>query len=264
MSSYYKRQLKQYQRLLHDRVFDLSKYTVARIGLGHTGGHLKIKDWLNFQASFAQAKDAVHNSSFDTNTLVMLANNLNLKTIAIQSQALDHAQFLLRPDLGGLLAVDSQCILMKYIRTDSTACNKDLLILISGGLSPVAIQKQIPLFLPSFIHQTRQESWSIAPLLINPKGRVALGDQANHYFKAKVVIMLIGERPGLSIAESMGIYITYNAKPGCTNDQRNCISNIHSQGLSHDKAAIKLSYFLKKAMAIRYTGVELKDDFLKS
>ena len=259
MSNHHKHQLKQYAKSLRDRVFDLSKYTFARVGLGHTGGHLKVKDWLNFQASFVQAKDSLF-SSFNINALIDLSKDLNLQSIQIQSQANDHTQFLLRPDLGELLAVDSQIDLLQYIREHPAACNKDLLILISGGLSPLAIQTQIPLFLPAFIHLTRQASWSIAPLLINPKGRVALGDQANHYFNAKVVIMLIGERPGLSTADSMGIYLTYNAQPGCTNDQRNCISNIHSQGLSPAEAAVNLICLLKKAITIRLTGIELKHD----
>lgn len=263
MTNHLKQQLKLYQRNSRDRVYDLTQYTRARIGLGHTGGHLRIKNWLNFLTHFSQAKDAVY-SRFDIEMITAMIDSLNLKSIQIQSRANDHTQFLLRPDLGELLAVDSETNLKQYATQYPSDCNKDLLIILSGGLSPIALQKQIPQFLPAFIQKIQQEAWSMAPILINPKGRVALSDHANFYFKAKVVIMLIGERPGLSSADSMGIYITYNAKPGCTNDQRNCISNIHEHGLSHNEAALKLIDLVKKAITMKLTGIELKDDLLVS
>jgi ethanolamine ammonia-lyase small subunit len=139
-------------------------------------------------------------------------------------------------------------------------CDCDLLIVVSGGLSPIAIQQQIPDFLPIFIHLARENKWSIAPIVINARGRVAIGDKLNDHFRAKIVIMLIGERPGVSVSNSLGIYFTYHAKPGCTNENRNCISNIHEHGLSHHQAADKLAHMIRQSLAAKLSGVMLKDD----
>ena len=114
--------------------------------------------------------------------------------------------------------------------------------------------------MPILVNQIKQQGWSLAPILINSRGRVALGDQANHFFKATIVIMLIGERPGLTTPDSLGIYFTYQARPGCTDEQRNCISNIHARGLSSESAVEKLVFLLRKAFNLRMTGVQLKDD----
>ena len=115
-------------------------------------------------------------------------------------------------------------------------------------------------FLPAFVSQLQKNKWTLAPIIINPRGRVALGDQINDYLKAKFIVMLIGERPGLTTPDSLGIYFTYHAHTGCTDEQRNCISNIHSQGLLHEAAAKKLMTLLQKANKIGMTGVGLKDD----
>jgi len=238
-----------------DRHFDLSRHSHARVGLGHTGGHLKMQDWLAFQSGFAQAKDAVF-SQFSSDEIASYCHLLGLTSLRINSQANDATQFLLRPDLGRLLAPESEILLEDF----ESERGKDLLLVISGGLSPLAIQQQVPAFLSIFVKLAREQEWSFAPVIINSKGRVALGDQINRYFKSKIVVMLIGERPGLTTPDSLGIYFTYNAKPGCTDEQRNCISNIHKQGLTHESAAIKLINLLRKAFVMKNTGISLKDD----
>ena len=238
-----------------DRQFDLSRHSHARVGLGHTGGHLKVQDWLDFQSGFAQAKDAVF-SQFSPQEIAAYCTQLGLTSLHVNSQADDATQFLLRPDLGRLLAPESEILLEDF----ESERGKDLLLVISGGLSPLAIQQQAPSFLNIFIKLAREQEWSLAPVIINSKGRVALGDQINSYFNAKIVVMLIGERPGLTTPDSLGIYFTYHAKPGCTDEQRNCISNIHQRGLSHETAAIKLINLLHKAFAMKNTGISLKDD----
>jgi ethanolamine ammonia-lyase small subunit len=183
-----------------------------------------------------------------------------LPYLSVKSRANDTTRFLLKPDLGRALEYESQNLLNDFVVQSPNFLYRDILIVMSGGLSPVAIKHQIQGFLPLFIHHIDDQQWSLAPLIINEKGRVALGDEINHYFKAKITVMLIGERPGLSTPDSMGIYFTYHAKPGCTDEQRNCISNIHTHGISHEKAALKLTHLINKALHLRMTGVELKDE----
>lgn len=247
--------IESYRSHRSDRVFDLSRYSSARLGLGHTGGQLKTRDWLAFQFSYAQANDAL-TSEFPKTKLLNYCHNKQLPVLQIDSQAQTHEQFLLRPDLGRALSDESQRQLQKF-----TAENPDLLIILSGGLSPLAIDHQAIKFLDAFLPLASINDWTLAPILINQRGRVALGDQVNGIIKAKMVIMLIGERPGLSSPDSMGIYFTYGAKPGYTDDMRNCISNIHQHGMPHDEAAKRLCYMIQKAFALQLTGVALKDDY---
>jgi ethanolamine ammonia-lyase small subunit len=252
-------QLKKFIAAQHDRELNFSHYSHARLGLGHTGGHLKHSAWLDFEADFAQAKDAVF-SQFDSHSYMNLCNELKLTYLTIHSQAKDVTQFLLRPDLGRLLDNKSENLLNNFITQQPEYLNRNILIVISGGLSPIALEHQIPGFLPLLIHAIHQHKWSLAPIILNAKGRVALGDAVNHYFKAEITIMLIGERPGLSTPDSMGIYFTYDAKPGCTDQKRNCISNIHARGLSWEEAILKLTHLINQSMKRRLSGIELKDE----
>lgn len=249
-----KNQLTKFTHSRQDRMLEFFQQSHARVGLGHTGGHIKLNDWLDFQAGFAQAKDAVF-SHFDSAEIKKICQSQNLDCLELHCQANDPTQFLLRPDLGKLLAAESHDLLEKL----SIHTTYDLLIVISGGLAPIAIQQQLPHFLPKFLRTAQTHHWQIAPVIITPRSRVAFGDQVNHYFKAKLTIVLIGERPGLTTPDSLGIYVTYNAKPGCTDEQRNCISNIHAHGLSYADAATKLSILLSRALQAGVTGVMLKD-----
>jgi ethanolamine ammonia-lyase small subunit len=248
--------------LLKDRLLDFSPYSHARVGLGHTGGQLRTTSWLDFQAGFAQAKDAVF-SSFDTEKISELCRDLQLPNYIINSAVTDLLQFLTRPDLGGLLAEHDQQILATLINSHPEYLEQDLLIVISGGLSPIAIQEQIPELLPALITDLQSHHLSHAPIIINPRGRVALGDELNALFKAKMVAMLIGERPGLTTPDSLGIYFTYNAKPGCTNDMRNCISNIHARGLSASAAVSKLQQLICSAKAQKNHKDQSQNDKLQ-
>jgi ethanolamine ammonia-lyase small subunit len=240
----------------NDRTHDFSPYSHARLGLGHVGGHLKVAHWLDFQAGFAQAKDAVF-SRFDPVQIAHLCDALQLTHLTAHSEVTDVMQFLTRPDLGRMLSCEDQNKLREAVHLHQEYCHQNLLIVISGGLSPLAIQQQIPEFLPRLSAEIHAAGWSLAPIIINPRGRVALGDQLNTIFKAKVVIMLIGERPGLTTPDSLGIYLTYNARPRCTDDMRNCISNIHKHGLSTEEAVDKLRYLITISMQKKISGISL-------
>src|SRR5579862_7472630 len=149
-----KHQLKKFRSSHSDRMLDLFNQSHARVGLGHTGGHIKLSDWLDFQMGFAQAKDAVF-SQFDIEKIKNLCQQQNLKYIQVHSQTTDHTQFLLRPDLGKLLAPESH----KMLEQLNNRISYDLLIIISGGLSPLAIQHHIPYFLPEFFRVSISNNW---------------------------------------------------------------------------------------------------------
>lgn len=251
--------LNTYNNNKDDRCFDFSQLSHARLGQGHTGGHVKDTHWLSFQSDFAEAKDVLLKDT-DLIKIKQTCTNLGLNFIDIFSQITKIESYLLRPDLGKLLSIESEAKLADYVTQHPKEINKDLLLIIGGGLSPTAVEKQIPGFLPLFLASAQKHNWSIAPIILTPRGRVALGDQVNQFFHAKITIVLIGERPGLTIPDSMGIYFTYQAKPGCTDEQRNCISNIHQRGLSPQAAVVKLNHLLKRALAEKLTGVNLKDD----
>lgn len=230
-----------------DRVHDLTRYSHARLGLGHTGGHLRTANWLDFQAGFAQAKDAV-TSSFDNEIIANLCMQLQLPNFLIHSKANDLYSFLANPMLGRQVATADAEILRELCAEHPEYCQQDILIVISGGLSPLAVSQQIPPFLPGFIEVCREEQWSVAPIIINPRGRVALGDHLNDILQARLTIMLIGERPGLSSPNSLGIYLTQNARPGCTDNLRQCISNIHAQGLLPDQARVNARRVIRELL----------------
>lgn len=238
-----------------DREYNLSQFSIARVGMGHTGGQLKTNDWLKFNYAHAQAKDAVY-GELNIAMLVQYCKQNQLRYQGLSSQANDPEQFLLRPDLGQLLSSHSQHLLSNHMFSQ-----QDILIVISGGLSPNAINKNAIPFLETFLKLAQESDWSIASLMLVPRSRVALGDHINAYVNAKMVVMLIGERPGMTSPHSMGIYFTYDAKPGHTHDKRNCISNIHQQGLLPEKAAHHLHYLIQKAFQLGLTGVNLKDDY---
>lgn len=239
-----------------DRKHDFSQYSQARIGIGHVDGHLPTSASLDLQASFAQAKDAVF-AEFPMQSIKDICVSLGLATIEVTTQVNDPLQFLLRPDLGRQLSDASYQYLQENFNAEHAY---DVLLVIAGGLSPAAIRVQLPAFLSVYLQQAASAKLTIAPVILTARGRVALGDQINAIVGARLTAVLIGERPGLTTADSMGIYFTYAAKPGCTDEQRNCISNIHQYGLPPDKAAIKFNYLSIKALTQKMTGICLKDD----
>ncbi len=136
----------------------------------------------------------------------------------------------------------------------------DVAYLIADGLSAFAIEKNIVPFLNVMLPVSDEAGWSRAPLIVAGQGRVALGDEIGALVGARMVVMLIGERPGLSSPDSLGIYLTYNPKVGLTDADRNCISNVRAEGLSYREAAYKLHYLAAEALRRKLSGVNLKDD----
>lgn len=250
------------KRQIADRVLSgLKQHTTARIAVGHSGGHTLTKNWLLFQKDFAIAKDAVAKRLDIQSITDKLKQQNALSVVAVNSQANNISEYLTRPDLGRLLSLDSAKLLRDMAKQNPEIEHKDVLVAISSGLSATAIHHQAVSFLKEFVPLVDQFSWTMAPIIISEFSRVAFADKVNAILKAKMLVVLIGERPGLSSSDSMSIYFTYNSKLNSTDESRNCISNIHKHGIGHKLAAQKLAYLIDKAFQIHATGVELKDDF---
>ncbi|PQV44553.1 ethanolamine ammonia-lyase subunit EutC [Paraburkholderia sp. BL21I4N1] len=230
----------------------LRQFTNARIALGRAGNSLPTAPLLAFNLSHAQARDAVHHP-LDAEALHEQLRALNFTTLDAHSAAPDREHYLRRPDLGRRLSEESRTALAQ-VRNDSP----EVVFVIGDGLSAFAAAKQsIPLLQAVCAKLT---DWKIGPVVIARQARVALGDEIGELLNSRLVVMLIGERPGLSSPDSLGIYLTYAPKVGCSDAQRNCISNVRPEGLDYPHAAHKLHYLLTHARRLGLTGVGLKDD----
>lgn len=233
----------------------LRQLTAARIALGRAGGSLPTQAQLDFQFAHAQARDAVH-LSLDTQQLAKQLQPYGVDSVQVHSQAADRYTYLKRPDWGRCLAPESA----ELLKEKSLNKPVDVVMVIGDGLSALAIQRHaVPMTLE--IKQICQrENWSLAPVVIASQARVALGDEVGELWQAKMVVILIGERPGLSSPDSLGIYFTYAPKVGLTDASRNCISNVRLEGLSYATAAYRLAYLMREATKRQLSGVHLKDE----
>ncbi len=221
--------------------------TRARIGLGRSGDGLPTTALLDFQFAHACARDAVHGQvDFDA----MAARLAPLPTIRVKSAAPDRATYLRRPDLGRQLAPDSAASL--------SAGQWDMAIVIADGLSSAAVENHAAPTVQAIL--ARLPGWRIAPVVLASQARVALGDHVGQLLGAAMTVLLVGERPGLSVADSLGIYLTYGPKMGRRDSERNCISNIHAHGLSPDGAAAKLCWLATESRRRGLSGIDLKDE----
>lgn len=239
----------------------LRRFTNARIALGHTGVSLRTEPQLAFQLAHAQARDAVHRE-LDT---VALAASLSptFQCVTLHSAARDRSIYLQRPDLGRQLDDDSR-VRLQQLRPADGQRPYDLAFVIADGLSSLAVAQHAAPFLGALMARiktgTGAQDWSIAPLAIVQQGRVAAGDETGELLGAKCVLVLIGERPGLSSPDSMGLYLTWAPRAGLTDESRNCISNVRPAGLSYEAAAHKAHYLLCEARRRSLSGVQLKDE----
>jgi ethanolamine ammonia-lyase small subunit len=249
----------------------LRQYTAARIGLGRAGISVPTKHLLDFQLAHAQAQDAVH-LPLDIQQLITDLHMhhedsafMAMQTLTVHSQVNDRAHYLQRPDLGRRLSSDS----VELLKQSTVPCDDpyDLAIVIVDGLSSYAIQKNAAPLLQILTQRLAQKTLSkdehslcrLAPVVIVQQGRVAIGDEVGELLNAKSVLVFIGERPGLSSPDSLGLYLTWAPKVGLTDESRNCISNVRPQGLVYQEAADKIFYLLSEAHQRKLTGVHLKE-----
>ena len=228
----------------------LRDYTFARVELGRAGHSLPTRELLEFQLAHARARDAVH-QALDVNSVIVELKQKELPWIALRSAAPDRATYLHRPDLGRQLDAGSRERLAGLDR------GYDAVFVIADGLSALAVHRHAVGMLEAVL---RKLDWRIAPIAIVEQGRVAIGDEIGELLEAKLAVVLIGERAGLSSPDSLGVYLTWQPRRGRTDADRNCISNIRAEGLGYDLAAYKLLFLMNEARRRKISGVQLKED----
>jgi ethanolamine ammonia-lyase small subunit len=232
---------------------DLRAHTAARLALGRCGGSLPTDEILRFGLAHAQARDAVRRE-LDADAFAGRLQAAGMPSLQVVSAAGDRTRFLLRPDLGRRLA-QAGC---ERLDGAATGASIDLLPVVADGLSAPAIERSALPMLEA-IRSQAPAGFRIGPVVIATQARVALGDEIGERLGAALVAMLIGERPGLSSPDSLGIYLTWQPRRGRNDAERNCISNIRPEGLGYEAAARRLWWLCVQARQLRLTGVQLKD-----
>lgn len=233
---------------------DLRELTPARVGLGRAGASLPTEALLAFTLDHARARDAVH-AAFDHAGLVAGLTGLGLPPVEVASQARNRRDYLRRPDLGRMLDPVSRSVLAG--RASSTP---QLAVVIGDGLSPAAVNVHAVELVRHLGPRLADAGIGIGHAVVASGARVALGDEIGAMLGARMIVMLIGERPGLSAPDSLGAYLTFAPRIGLTDAERNCVSNIHGAGLSYDEAAVKIAWLVREGFARQVTGVALKDE----
>lgn len=254
----------------------LRSFTSARLALGRAGDSLPTSEVLEFEFAHAQARDAVHNM-LDAEGLAHDLASSGFRSLTLQSAVRDRAEYLRRPDLGRKLNNDSRSLLEEKLkkvechpeRSEGSALSAipaqaenrsafDAVFIVADGLSAIAPMRHAIPVLNEVI--PRLTDWNVPPIIIAAQARVALGDEIGELLRAELTVILIGERPGLSSPDSLGIYLTYNPHIGCTDADRNCISNVRPEGLAYYAAAHKLYHLMLAARRIGQSGIALKDE----
>jgi ethanolamine ammonia-lyase small subunit len=230
----------------------LRRLTPARIGLARSGPALATREQLAFQRAHAEARDAVHDR-LDPDALVAALEMRGLAALALHSAATERSTYLARPDLGRRLDDASRD------RLDGCSRGHDLVLVLADGLSARAVAHHALPLLDAALPVLRRLHWRIGPALVVEQGRVAIGDEIGGALEAALCAVLIGERPGLSAPDSLGVYITWAPRLGRSDAERNCLSNIRPQGLGYAAAASLLVFLLSQARRLRLTGIGLKD-----
>jgi ethanolamine ammonia-lyase small subunit len=233
----------------------LRALTPARIALGRAGQSLPTRAHLEFQLDHARARDAVH-QALDARRLGDALAVSGLETLEVRSAAADRATYLQRPDLGRRLEPASRDTLTAAAEPDGV----DAVLVVADGLSARAAQSHAPPLLAALVPRLREAGWRLAPAVIALQARVALGDEIGALLRARLLLVLLGERPGLSAPDSLGAYLTWDPRPGRTDAERNCVSNIRPEGLAPELAVDRLYHLMLEAARRRLVGVTLKAD----
>ena len=226
----------------------LRSYTPARIALQRTGVSLATRPLLDFQLAHARARDAVH-AAIDVRMLCDELRRCGLAALGLESQAKDRLTYLRRPDLGRVLNADSTALLIPG--------EYDAVFVVADGLSALAVERHAVQLLRAVLPLIAD--WRLAPVCVVEQGRVAIGDAIGEALGARLAVVLIGERPGLSSPDSLGVYITWEPRRGRKDAERNCISNIREEGLGYAPAAARLHHYMKESSRLQLTGLGLKD-----
>src|SRR5579871_1939158 len=236
-------------------ITDLRALTSARVALGRVGASLPTRALLAFTLDHARARDAVH-AAFDPAALVAGLDEFGLAALSVSSRARDRQTYLKRPDLGRRLDPPSEQMLADVAGRGA----EPLVVVIGDGLSPKAVHAHALPLMRHLVTQLASARIGIGPVVIASGARVALGDEIGAILAAQMVVVLIGERPGLSAPDSLGAYLTFAPKLGRTDADRNCVSNIHGAGLTCEEAAFKIAWLVREGLSRKVTGVALKDE----
>ncbi|MFZ5549674.1 MAG: ethanolamine ammonia-lyase subunit EutC [Pseudomonadota bacterium] len=232
----------------------LRAHTAARIALGRSGASLPTAEWLRFGVAHAQARDAVH-QALDTDALARGLQQHGFDSLVAESTAPDRATFLQRPDLGRALSGRSRGLLQGLAATPV-----DVVCVVGDGLSATAAQRHALPLLRDWRPLLEQAGLTLGPVVLARQCRVALGDEIGLALQARLAVVLLGERPGLSSPDSLGAYLTFGPRPGRRDAERNCISNIRPEGLPPAEAARRLAWLCTAALQRGATGIRLKDE----
>ncbi len=234
---------------------NLRRFTDARIGLGRSGSAMPTREVLAFSLAHAEARDAV-TTVLDWEEIDRGIRALGFETVLVESGAADRGTYLRRPDLGRRLSPRSREELSKR----AAGPVPDIVIMVGDGLSSKAVAANIVPFLSALLPHFKRQGLKIGPVVLAHNARVALGDDVAEMLGARAVAVLIGERPGLSSPDSLGVYLTWAPRVGLKDADRNCISNVRVRGLSYEDAAFKLAWLTSEAFKRQLTGVNLKDE----
>jgi ethanolamine ammonia-lyase small subunit len=243
------------ESLQRDSWTRLRAFTSARIALGRAGSSLPTRAHLEFQLAHARARDAVR-MPLDVDALEARLEETGVKTIRLDTLAADRGDYLQNPDRGRQLTPRSEALLRESLGGSAV----DIALVVADGLSSIAIQRHAVPFLKAFMPLSAGRGYTGSPVALVRQGRVAVADAVAETMGCRMAAILIGERPGLSSPDSMGVYFTFNPHAGCTDAMRNCISNIHGQGLSCEQAAGRLIYLVTEADRLGLSGIGLKDE----
>jgi len=240
---------------VNDEWIALRRFTQARIALGRAGHALPTGAQLEFQLAHAEARDAVH-FPWDMAAFAVGLQGLGEEPLLLETRVADRDEYLRRPDLGRLLSDASRDRLRQ-----ASAGGADVALIVTNGLSSTAVERHGLPLLRAILSGYGERGLRVAPVCLVANGRVALSDDIGSVLGARVAVIVVGERPGLSAADSLGIYLTHGPRPGNSDAQRNCISNIRPpEGMGYEAAAATLLYLTREAMRRGLSGVALKDE----
>jgi len=231
----------------------LRDFTSARVGLSRAGNSLPTRELLTLQLAHARAREAVH-SRLDVQQLALELRPIVDDLLFVRSAVPDRATYLRRPDLGRKLSDGSRQTLFER------RSRFDAVFVIADGLSALGVQLHAARLIEATLNLLDRAHWILAPFVVVGQGRVAIGDEIGEALGAAMCVVLIGERPGLSSADSLGVYLSWNPHAGLTDADRNCISNIRTEGLSYAAAANKLVFLMNESRRRKLSGVRLKEE----
>jgi ethanolamine ammonia-lyase small subunit len=243
------------KQYLKDPWSSLRSMTSARIALGRSGSSVPLRESLNFKLAHAHARDAVY-SILNAGELMANLSAFNISIHKLHSRAFYRQEYLQRPDLGRRL----NDVSAEHLKSLDIKSGSDVALIVADGLSATAINRHASHVLSKLITNLNTQEISIAPITIVEHGRVAISDEIGALLNAKVAVIFIGERPGLSAYDSMGAYLTFNPHIGLTDDSRNCVANIRPEGLDYELATAKILYLIKESLRLKMSGVMLKEN----